>query len=51
MELMDALEAISEEPDDVWRQSHPFGAMLADLAENDRHHADIIKRWRLEGSV
>jgi DinB superfamily len=51
MALMEALESISEESDQPWQPSHPFGAMLKDLADNDRHHADIIKRWRLERGV
>jgi len=51
MALMEALESISEEPEEPWQPSHPFAAMLKDLAENDRHHADIIKRWRLERGV
>jgi len=51
MDLMEALESIPEEPDEVWKPPHPFAAMLKDLAWNDRHHADIVKRWRLERGV
>ncbi|HYM80291.1 MAG TPA: DinB family protein [Candidatus Limnocylindria bacterium] len=51
MELMEALESIPDESDQVWGASHPFGAMLKDLAWNDRHHAEIIKRWRVARAV
>lgn len=50
-ELMAALDSISEEPANAWSPEHPLGAMLLDLAGNDRHHADIIKRWRTERGV
>jgi DinB family protein len=51
MKLADEVEAVPEEPAEVWQPEHPFGAMLRDLAWNDRHHADLIKRWRSERSV
>jgi hypothetical protein len=49
MELMEALESIPDETDETWGTRHPFGAMLGDLADNDRHHAEIVKRWRVTG--
>jgi hypothetical protein len=45
-QLMDALESVPELPAESWAPDHPFGAMVADLASNDRHHAEIIKHWR-----
>ena len=45
-ELLEALEFVPAEPADPWSTDHPFGRMLRDLAEHDRHHADVVKRWR-----
>ncbi len=44
--LLEEIEAVPDEPGEVWSAKHPFGAMLRDVAENDRHHAETIKRWR-----
>jgi hypothetical protein len=46
--LMEELESVPEEPADVWSPDHPFGWMLQALPPHDRHHADVIKRWRAE---
>jgi hypothetical protein len=46
--LMEELESVPEEPAEVWSADHPFGWMLQGLPPHDRHHADIIKRWRTE---
>jgi hypothetical protein len=46
LRLIEEIEAIPEDPGEVWSAEHPFGAMLREIAENDRHHAEIIKRWR-----
>ncbi|MBI5709503.1 MAG: DinB family protein [Candidatus Eisenbacteria bacterium] len=50
-ELMDAVEAVPEEPAEVWNAEHPFGWMLHVLPPHDRHHADAIKRWRAESGA
>ncbi len=47
-ELMQAVESIPDEPAEVWDPEHPLGAMLYDVAWNDRHHAEAIRRWRME---
>ncbi len=47
-DLEEALEAIPDEPGDIWSPAHPFGEMLHWLPEHDRHHAEVIKRWRIE---
>jgi hypothetical protein len=44
--LIESVEDIPDEPAVVWAKEHALGAMLIDLASNDRHHAEIIKRWR-----
>jgi hypothetical protein len=43
--LMDALESVSE-TGGVWDAAHPFGALVRELAGDDRRHADLIKSWR-----
>ena len=45
-QLLEAVETVPEEPDEVWTESHGFGWMLRALPPHDRHHAEIIKRWR-----
>jgi uncharacterized damage-inducible protein DinB len=45
-QLMEAIEAVSDEPAQVWETSHPFGEMLLKLPPHDRHHAEVLKRWR-----
>jgi hypothetical protein len=44
--LMEELESVPEEPAEVWSAEHPFGWMLHALPPHDRHHAEVIKRWR-----
>ena len=50
-QLMEEAESVPEEPDEVWSPEHPFGWMLHVLPAHDRHHADSIKRWRVERAV
>jgi hypothetical protein len=47
-ELIEALEFVSSDPAEPWLETHPLGYMLRDIASHDRHHADVIKRWRSE---
>jgi len=49
--LMEAVEGVPEQPADVWSPEHPFGWMLNGLPPHDRHHAEIIKRWRAEAGA
>ena len=49
--LMEELDAIPDEPSEVWNREHPMGAMLYDLVVNDGHHAAAIKRWRTQRGV
>ena len=46
LQLIEAVESVPEESAEVWADEHPFGWMLRVLPAHDRHHADIIKRWR-----
>ncbi len=32
----------------IWEENHPLGGILRSVARHDRHHADAIKRWRIE---
>jgi len=50
-QLMEEVESVPEEPAEVWSQEHAFGWMLYALPPHDRHHADTIKRWRVERGV
>jgi len=47
-EMLEAVESVPEEPAEVWSEEHAFGWMFQRLPDHDRHHADIIKRWRAE---
>lgn len=47
-QLLEAIEAVPEQPALRWTIEHPFGEMLWKLPIHDRHHADQIKRWRTE---
>jgi len=49
--LLEELEAIPDEPREIWDREHPMGAMLYDLVDNDSHHAAAIKRWRTQRGV
>jgi uncharacterized damage-inducible protein DinB len=45
-EFLDAVESVPDEPAEVWSREHAFGKMLWSSAQHDRHHAEVIKRWR-----
>jgi len=45
-ELQERLATIPEEPLDRWQPAHPFGWMWEALHQHDRHHAEMIRRWR-----
>jgi hypothetical protein len=45
-EFLGVVESVPDQPAEVWSREHAFGEMLRSSAEHDRHHADIIKRWR-----
>jgi uncharacterized damage-inducible protein DinB len=45
--LLEALETVAEDAG-VWTPPHMFGRILRSAALHDRHHADVIKRWRTE---
>jgi uncharacterized damage-inducible protein DinB len=45
-ELQERLATIPEEPVERWQPSHPFGWMMEALYLHDRHHAEMIRRWR-----
>lgn len=44
--VTEAVESIPEDPPQVWAPEHTLMEMLAGLPPHDRHHAEIIKRWR-----
>ena len=46
--LMEMLESLADDAPEPWTKEHRFGALLHDLIDNDRHHAEAIKRWRTE---
>jgi len=48
-QLMSALISVSSYPAEMWTDAHPFGAMLRALPVHDRHHAEQIKKARIEG--
>ena len=50
-QLMEEVESVPEQPAETWSAEHPFGWMLHALPLHDRHHADVIKRWRAERGV
>jgi len=50
-ELQERLAAVPEEPAEVWQPSHPFGWMMEALYEHDRHHAQVIRRWRAANGI
>jgi hypothetical protein len=51
MQLMEAIEAVPDEPAGVWLDTHPFGEMLHKLPPHDRHHAEALKHWRAAGAA
>lgn len=46
-QLLLRLSHVPAEPDDVWQKSHPFGDMMWNLPDHDRHHARQIKHARI----
>jgi hypothetical protein len=48
-ELLAAIEGVPAEPAEIWTPGHPFGRILQVLIRHDRHHAEVIKRWRASG--
>jgi hypothetical protein len=48
LELLDQMEAMPEEPAEMWTAPHPVGALIERLSANDLELADAIKRWRSE---
>jgi hypothetical protein len=50
-ELQEHLATVPEEPLAVWQPAHPFGWMFDALLRHDRHHADIIRRWRAASRI
>jgi DinB superfamily len=51
MQLMEAVEAVPDQPAGVWLNTHPFGEMMLKLGPHDRHHAEALKRWRAPGDA
>ena len=49
--LWDALDSIPAEPEDVWSREHAVGELVHEVTRHDRHHADVIKRWRAEAGA
>jgi len=47
-DLWDALDSIPAEPAEVWSPEHAVGELVREVTDHDRHHAEIIKRWRAE---
>ena len=50
-DLWDALDSIPAEPEEVWSPEHAVGELVDEVTRHDRHHADILKRWRAEAKV
>lgn len=48
-ELLESIESVPDEPAAVWAREHPFGNLVQHSIWHDRHHAEIIKRWRTRG--
>jgi hypothetical protein len=49
--VTEAVESIPEDLPQVWAPEHTLMEMLAGLPPHDRHHAEIIKRWRETAST
>jgi hypothetical protein len=45
--VREAFEAIPEEPEEVWGETHALGGLIRILAWHDRHHADQLKAARV----
>lgn len=50
-DLWDALDSIPAEPAEVWSREHAVGELVWEVTKHDRHHADVIKRWRAESGT
>jgi uncharacterized damage-inducible protein DinB len=50
-DLQERLAAVPEEPTDPWQPAHPFGWMMEGLHQHDRHHAQLIRRWRAANGI
>jgi len=48
-ELVERLQAVPDEPAEIWTEAHPFGASMLRLPGHDRGHAEAIKNARLAG--
>jgi hypothetical protein len=46
--LWEAFNSIPAEPAEVWSPEHAVGELVREVTGHDRHHAEIIKRWRAE---
>lgn len=44
--LVEALERVPDEGP-IWNEDHAFGRMFLGFQDHDRHHAGIIKEWRI----
>jgi Protein of unknown function (DUF664) len=50
-DLWDALDSIPADPEQLWSPGHAVGELVDEVTRHDRHHADIIKRWRAESGA
>jgi hypothetical protein len=49
--LWDAFDSIPAEPAEVWALEHAVGELVREVTDHDRHHADVIKRWRAQSKT
>jgi hypothetical protein len=49
--LLEAVEVLPAEPETRWAEPNALGLLLRAIGRHDRHHADIIKRWRSRSGV
>jgi len=49
--LWEALDSIPAEPAEAWSREHAVGELVWEITKHDRHHADVIKRWRAESGT
>ena len=50
-DLWDALDSIPAEPAEVWAPEHAVGELVREVTDHDRHHADLLKRWRAQSKM
>jgi hypothetical protein len=50
-QLWEAFESIPAEPAETWSPAHAVGELVEELVKHDRHHAEIIKRWRADAGA